>query len=820
MDGLLRAAALVAAVILACAPAVAQRAGAAAARPTGPPAPPWPAVDAPAIARDHLLRHRASLGLADDDLDELATRDHYATRRTGATHVVLRQRIGGIDVFGADATATLDRSGRLVSLGDRLVRGLRGRAAARDARISAAEAVAGAAGILGLAPGAPLQVRRRPGGAAREVVFDPGGVSRDEIPVRLEYVPMGSQVRLAWNVVVRTPDGGHWWNLHLDADSGELLRRDDWIDHETYRVFASPLSSPDEGPRTLVSGVSDPLASPFGWHDTDGVAGAEFTDTRGNNVFAQEDEDGDDAGGNRPDGGPGLTFDPPIDLTLQPSAYQDASTVNLFHWVNLVHDVMYHHGFDEPAGNFQLDNYGNGGAAGDPVQADVQDGAGVDNARFATPPDGLSGRMEMFRWEQGQGSWLDVLTPPSVSGTYATGKALFGGGTSGLQGEVVLALDPSDPSGPSTTDACSPLTNAVEVAGRIALLDRGECLFVEKVAHAQDAGAIGVVVVNNQGDQLIDMLGNDPSLVIPAVFLTQSAGTAIAAQLGNGVEATIVSPADRDSSLDSGVVVHEYGHGVSNRLTGGPANVSCLDAAQSAGMGEGWSDWWALVFLAESGDAPQDARSIAPYLEGLPPSGAGIRNHPYSTDLGISPLTYGDLPGLDHPHGVGEVWAAALWETYWNLVAVYGFDPELKAGVGGNNLALQLVMDALKMQPCDPTFLDGRQAILDADLVAHAGAHRCLIWDGFAKRGLGVSATDGGGAGSLTVAEAFDVPAECEPLCGDGLLQVGEECDDGNTVIGDGCSEICTVPEPGRTAMLASGILLLLGLARRSARTV
>ena len=818
MGDFLRSAALGAAVILACAPAAAQWAGAVGGRPTRPTASPSPVADAPAIARDHVARRRASLGLADDDLDEVVTRDHYVTRRTGASHVVLRQRLGGIDVFGADATATIDSTGRLASLGDRLVRDLRGRAEVRDARISAAEAVVGAAEILGLALRAPLRVRRRPGGAAREVVFEPAGVSRDEIPVRLEYVPMGPEVRLAWNLVVRTPDGHHWWNLHLDAESGELLRRDDWIDHETYRVFPSPLSSPDEGPRVLSSGIADPVASPYGWHDTDGATGAEFTDTRGNNVFAQEDEDGDDAGGQRPDGGPGLTFDLPIDLGLQPSAYQDAATVNLFYWVNLVHDVMYHHGFDEPAGNFQLNDYGNGGAAGDPVQADVQDGSGIDNARFATPPDGQSGRMDMFRWEQSPGSWLDVQTPPSVSGMYAVGKALFGAGTPGLQGDLVLALDPADASGPTTTDACSPLTNPGAVAGRIALVDRGECFFVDKVAHVQDAGAIGVAVVNNQGDQLIDMLGNDPSLVIPAVFLTESAGAAIAAQLGNGVEATIITPADRDASLDSGVIVHEYGHGVSNRLTGGPANVSCLDAAQSAGMGEGWSDWWALAFLAESGDAPEDARSIAPYLVGQQASSAGIRNHPYSTDPGISPLTYGDLPGLDVPHGVGEVWAAALWESYWNLVAVYGFDPDLKTGVGGNNLALQIVMDALKMQPCDPTFLDGRQAILDADLVANAGAHRCLFWDGFAKRGVGVSASDGGGAGSLSVAEAFDVPAECEPLCGDGLLQVGEECDDGNTVAGDGCSEICIVPEPGQTAMLVSGIVLLLWLGRRSHR--
>ena len=100
MGDFLRSAALGAAVILACAPAAAQRAGAVGGRPTRPTASPSPVADAPAIAREHLTRRRASLGLADGDLDEVVTRDHYVTRRTGATHVVLRQRVGGLSGKG------------------------------------------------------------------------------------------------------------------------------------------------------------------------------------------------------------------------------------------------------------------------------------------------------------------------------------------------------------------------------------------------------------------------------------------------------------------------------------------------------------------------------------------------------------------------------------------------------------------------------------------------------------------------------------------------------------------------------------------------
>ena len=127
----------------------------------------------------------------------------------------------------------------------------------------------------------------------------------------------------------------------------------------------------------MVSTPWDLTASPFGWHDTDGSNGAEFTYTRGNNVLAQEDQDGNNGNGDRPDGGAALEFDFPVDLTQDPSTYTDAATTNLFYWNNLIHDVWYHYGFDEASGNFQENNYGNGGADGDYVLADCQDGSGL-----------------------------------------------------------------------------------------------------------------------------------------------------------------------------------------------------------------------------------------------------------------------------------------------------------------------------------------------------------------------------------------------------------------------------------------------------------
>jgi hypothetical protein len=743
--------------------------------------------DALHVSLGYLRSHRVAMGFEAGDLEDVAVTDRYRTARAGLTHLYLRQRIDGIEVEGAEISMAVDAQGRLVSMSGRFERGLQRRAATRHAGLTAADAVLAASLHLGLEPDAPLDPLDANGTDAGAFRFPAAGVSRDDIPVKLVYVVVDGSARLAWNVVIRTPDGHHWWNLYVDAVDARILRQNDWIAHDTYDVFPPPLASPDEGPRSVEVNPADPTASPFGWHDTDGNAGPEFTDTRGNNVFAQEDTDADDAGGLRPDGTASLDFSPLFAPSLQPGSYIDASVTNLFYWNNIIHDVLYQYGFDEPAGNFQTNNYGKGGAGSDQVWADSQDGSGVNNARFGTPPDGFDPRMEMFRWLQSPTPRVIVSSPPTIAGTYSAGYALFGGGTPGLAGTVVRALDPADGAGPTTTDACSPLTNPGSVSGNIAIIDRGTCTFVVKVSHAEDAGAIGVIIVNNAGNDIITMAGIDSTILIPAVFLGQSVGSSIIAELGSGVSASIVSPAARDSSFDGGVVVHEYAHGVSNRLTGGPANANCLAADESGGMGEGWSDFLALVFTAMPTDLDTDARGIAPYLEGQPPSGGGIRNYPYSTDLGVNPLTYDDVSSLNQPHGVGEVWAASLWEMYWKLVDQDGFDPDLQAGTGGNNLALQLVIDGMKLQPCNPTFVTGRDAILTADANANSGANECLIWEAFAKRGVGLNASDGGSAATLNVTEDFDIPVTC-------------------------------VPEPSATTLLLSGGGLLVFLDRRRKR--
>ncbi len=575
------------------------------------PAVVWAATGDPSnVAEAHLRGQKRKLGLTDADLNDHVMKDRYVTKSTGTTHIYLRQRHAGIEVFNADVGIHVTRDGRAVSLGNRFVPNLAGKIDRRVPVLTAPQAVARAA--------EHLQLKLIKSG-----------------PVKLMYFPQADRVRLTWNFTVRV-DGQHCWNMFVDAKTGQVLAKFNQVVNDTYGVFAMPLESPDDGALTLETNTFSVAtnASPFGWHGTDGLAGAEFTDTRGNNVFAQEDADANDTGGTRPDGGAGLDFDFALDLGQDPTneTYQSAAIVNLFYWNNVLHDLHYQYGFDEAAGNFQQNNYDRGGLSNDAVQADAQDGSDTNNANFFTPTDGEPGRMQMFIW-------------------------------------------------------------------------------------------------------------------------------------------TYTSPR-RDSDFDNGVIIHEYGHGVSTRLTGGPSNSSCLQGIQSGGMGEGWSDWWALVLTAQT----NRTHGLVTYLLGEPPTGVGIRHFRYSTDLSENPLTYGSI-GITagEVHYVGEIWCEALWEMYWNLVDASGFSTNLYTGAAGNNIALQLVMDGLKLQPCNPTFLNARDAILQADQIRYGGAHLDLLWRAFAKRGLGFSAYDGGShTNFLDVIEAFDLP---------GLSVVGLRVTAGNGLV-------------------------------------
>ncbi|WP_303311864.1 M36 family metallopeptidase [Hymenobacter sp. BT730] len=681
--------------------------------------------------------------------------------------------------------------------------------------IPAGAAVARAIQVLELSGTVSTSPLAGPSGTEQQQTFAGGDVARRDIVASLVWAPdKNGQLHLAWNInidVASTPD---WWNVRIDATTGAFVEKDNWTVHErnrasqrkpaeygaalpaaliqplllpptttgsTYYVVPFPKESPagntyaTETNPWLKAGSSN-NATTHGWH-FDGTTN--YLYTRGNNVQAYEDSDannlpatGTGSYASSSTSAPSLTFNYVPDFSLSPTTAtnRSAAVVNLFYWNNITHDIMYQYGFTEAAGNFQKDNLSRGGTGNDHVLAEAQDGSGTDNANFSTPNDGSSGRMQMYLFTAAPPK-LQVTAPAAIAGSYymaesgfSTANKLVNKGP--ISGQVVRFDDAG--TNPVTHQACTTPVSAAALSGKIVLIDRGNCDFVTKVKQAQTAGAKAVIVVNNVAGSPGVMGGTDNTITIPAIMVSQEDGALLVGQLANGVSVTLPKPLatdpQLDGDLDNGVVVHEYGHGISTRLTGGPANSSCLNNAEEGG--EGWSDFFALMLTtdwqtAQLTDGPK-SRPMGTYASGQPVTGSGIRLYPYSTSMSINPLTYTDVAIDPEVHSIGEVWCAALWDMTWNIIQQEGtIEPNLynSASTSGNIIAMQLVVQGLKLQPCQPGFLDARDAILAADELLYKGKHRCAIWNAFARRGMGVDAKQGLSTSATDQTAGFNVPS-------------------------------------------------------------
>lgn len=556
-------------------------------------------------------------------------------------------------------------------------------------------------------------------------------------------------------------------NLLLSG-SKPLQRRGDGA---TYKSFSFPTESPLYGSPSSLTSPADAQASPFGWHDVDGKAGAEYTITRGNNVYASEDVAGKNTPGKSPDGGAALAFNLAYDpAEPNPVNYQDFAIGNLFVVNNLMHDISQRYGFDEPSGNFQRTNYDGFGAANDAVNADAQDGSGTNNANMSTPPDGSAPRMQMYIWD-GVGAKANLVVD-SKGTKYGVGI------TDGNWGKKITAVPTKgklvlvkDNTSPVTNKCCTGLTNSAELKGNFAGIVRGGCTFVQKVYRAQSNGATAAILLDtSSADAVITMATDNTAqankVTIPVIFVRFSNANELRSFLADSsFNITFYDSSayakKTDSDLDLGVMGHEYTHGISTRLTCGPSNSNGLSNAEQ--MGEGWSDFIGLAFTAKKGDVGSKPRGVGNWLFGQDQTGDGIRTYPYSTNMSLNPHTYGNLAkaasGVQtEVHYTGEIWCAMLWDMYWGYVDKYGFDEDLYNGTGGNNRAVQVVIDAMKLQPCGPGFVDARDAILAADSIRYGGANKKIIWDAFARRGLGYSAAQGSAGNCADGEEAFDLP--------------------------------------------------------------
>lgn len=690
------------------------------------PAPGQSGVD---IVRSFVKANATLYGLSSADIATLSFLGESVSQGSGMRMVRVEQVVNGLPVFQSETRFILDAGGRVFRSTGLLIPGATATAPEVSANdvIPAQDALAHAMSTVGIALDASRAVMSdmNADGTRVELVANNEHVTSD-VTSRLVYFPVAPGILVpAWSQVTFTDGPGDWYTL-VDATTGALLWRKNIranvSAHDArFRVYVqadgtTPADSPaplSPTTATVGSGLQGSAIAPTivsmhtamalfsnvsqnGWIDDcpGGVCTNAQTQTIGNNVHAYLDRvGGAGAGGaNQPDtaassvidgegkpmGNPdansrnrdflGTTprdfqtnFLPPPqggnpeagqtptgngnNGTLAVDQFRRGMLTQLFYVSNWYHDRLFQLGFDEAAGNFQQLNFSGQGLGADRILAEGQDSSDTDNSNFSTPPDGQSGRAQMFRF-------------------------------------------------------------------------------------------IGPTV-------------------------------------------------DRDGALDTEVLIHELTHGTSNRLIG---NANGLIWDPGVGMGEGWSDFYALSLLNNTnaddpnGNYASGAYATYKFLGDTTYTDNyvyGIRRFPYSTNNSVNPLTWADVDdytnnlsggiapdplgnnigGAQEVHNTGEVWALTLWEVRSRIIAANAGDVPT-----GNQKTLQIVTDAMKLTPVNPSYEDARDALIDADCATNACANEQSIWDGFADRGLGYGARVSSAYGFAPIAthqgivESFSAP--------------------------------------------------------------
>jgi hypothetical protein len=629
----------------------------------------------------------------------------------GVTVVRFEQTVGDLAIHGVYAKASFNAQGALIYLIENLM--TQPRVGNGGPGINESQALNAAMRLhypdVSDRPG----LLRRAGAVA---IFQRSAFFHAEPKVTRVLVPQEDESLRPGMLVETWSEKQNLLHHTLVGAGGDILDVELRTNNDSYNVF---VTDPSKVGQSIETGGVTP-ESPAGW-----LSPTDQTTTKisGNNVRAYLDTDNN----NVPDDGGTLVEDGNFLAVFDPFAAPSTgdnpavSVQNLFYLNNRVHDILYRHGFTESAGNFQLDNFGLEGASGDPVNAEAQDGGGTDNANFATPADGSSPRMQMYLWHPvGPDHLVDV-----PGNTYGANGAAFGPAltTTGITAQIVLVNDGRGVG----SDGCQRIRTSF--SGRIALVDRGGCDFTVKVFNAQSAGAMGVIVANNVDDTFFTMGGTDSRIQIPSVMVGQSTGAALRSGNPTGTLRKMDNPPQMvDASLDSDIVYHEYGHGLTWRMIGN------MSGPIAGAIGEGAGDTLAMFINGDDAIAEYSASSAA-----------GIRRDRYAN----YPRTYSAVTGGE-VHNDGEIYGAIMWRMRENFIG---------AAVSTDTL-FDYFVDGMNFTPSRPSFENMRDGMLQS--AAGNTGHQCLIWGAFAQYGVGVGSKAVIKGMSLKITQSFAVPAQCQ----------------------------------------------------------
>ena len=362
--------------------------------------------DAETIARDYLHRKIAAFQTEAASPFNLPIVARYESTDAGLTHLTFQPSYAGVAYFDSEIQVHVGTNGEIWRVNQKPIALAPATLSVRLDPRTAAEAA-----LRKIAPGIQpqLQVVDPESGSDRRAVFSDPDLAG---PVRISQVwfPLAGASVPAWQAYLplaplRT------YSVVVDDDSGEILfslnlTRE--VDPHGKVFQAANRPHPNAGPQTTEPFTGWPAAggncstdvypSQFQSGPAAGGCWVEATETKGPNVDACLDADGNNVcDGRATDPQAHFDFDFTDDFVQanNPVTDRNAAITNAFYWANTLHDWLYRLGFDEPSGNFQADNYSRGGAAGDALWVDVQDGVAQNNAFFTTPPDGIAPRMDL-----------------------------------------------------------------------------------------------------------------------------------------------------------------------------------------------------------------------------------------------------------------------------------------------------------------------------------------------------------------------------------------------------------------------------------------
>ncbi|KAH9053792.1 Fungalysin metallopeptidase-domain-containing protein [Lactarius vividus] len=301
----------------------------------------------------------SKLGISEDSVQFRASAQGQA-----AHHVFLVQKINGIPVANAVANVAFNNNGKVSSFSSSFVDHTG--AADTDPSVSLADAITTA-----------------------EKTLD--GTYNGHPPTLEFFVQPNGFAALAHVIQIQNEATGTWYEAFVDAHENTLLSVTDFVAKASYRVLQIHEQDPSQGFQTIID-PQDTSASPNGWHQEFSTA---TNITAGNNAIAYK---GSQLINVTVQTSAVLNFIYPVDFTHDPTSGTNvqAATTNAFYVVNTFHDFTYKYGFTETTFNFQTNNFNKGGQGFDRVLVSVQDDSGTNDAVFATPPDGQSGKMQLY----------------------------------------------------------------------------------------------------------------------------------------------------------------------------------------------------------------------------------------------------------------------------------------------------------------------------------------------------------------------------------------------------------------------------------------